>query len=106
MVHQNVYKQFELYFPNYYKHVEVWFPNGGNSIRVAFDNDMSGVFIDRFGRDIAICPSKREEWSEITVDIAMSDQFLGWIFALLSYVIAHIFLMRASKNKLFLHRKR
>ena len=57
---------------------------GGKSTRVkiAFDNEMAGVFIDRFGRDISIYPADKKGWSEITVDVAMSDQFLGWIFAL------------------------
>ncbi|MCR4937898.1 MAG: WYL domain-containing protein [Lachnospiraceae bacterium] len=51
-------------------------------VKIAFQNDMAGVFIDRFGRDIAIHPSGKKDWSEITVDIAVSGQFLGWIFAL------------------------
>ncbi len=57
---------------------------GGKATRVkiAFDNEMAGVFIDRFGRDISIYMAKKEGWSEISVDVALSDQFLGWIFAL------------------------
>ena len=51
-------------------------------MKIAFSDDMVGVFIDRFGRDITIRPSKPKGWSEITVDVTMSDQFLGWIFAL------------------------
>ncbi len=51
-------------------------------VRIAFSNEMSGVFIDRFGRDIPIHPSRQKGWSETMVDVAMSDQFLGWIFAL------------------------
>ena len=51
-------------------------------VKIAFSNEMSGVFIDRFGRDIPIHPSRRKGWSETMVDVAMSDQFLGWIFAL------------------------
>lgn len=51
-------------------------------VKIAFDNEMAGVFIDRFGRDISIYPADKKGWSEITVDVAMSDQFLGWIFAL------------------------
>ena len=47
---------------------------------------MVGVFIDRFGRDITIRPAKQKGWSETYVDVAMSDQFLGWIFALGSKV--------------------
>ncbi len=52
------------------------------NVKIAFENDMVGVFIDRFGKDISIHPSKQEGWSEINIDVAMSDQFLGWIFAL------------------------
>lgn len=51
-------------------------------VKIAFENDMAGVFIDRFGRDISIYPAKKKGWSEISVDVALSDQFLGWIFAL------------------------
>ncbi len=51
-------------------------------VRIAFANEMAGVFIDRFGRDITIRPSKKKGWSEISVDVAVSDQFFGWIFAL------------------------
>ncbi len=52
------------------------------SVRISFKNEMAGVFIDRFGRDISIRPSKQKGWSEIKVDVALSDQFFGWIFAL------------------------
>lgn len=57
---------------------------GGKStkVKIAFDNEMAGVFIDRFGRDISIYPADKKGWSESTVEVAMSDQFLGWIFAL------------------------
>lgn len=51
-------------------------------VKITFDNEMVGVFIDRFGRDISIYPADKKGWSEVTVDVAMSDQFLGWIFAL------------------------
>ncbi len=51
-------------------------------VRIEFKTSMAGVFIDRFGRDITIVPSKKEGWSETSVDVALSDQFLGWIFAL------------------------
>ncbi len=57
---------------------------GGDTvnIKIGFENDMAGVFIDRFGKDIMIHPSRRKGWSEFSVDIALSDQFFGWIFAL------------------------
>ena len=51
-------------------------------VKLEFDNVMVGVMIDRFGKDITIRPAKKKGWSEINVDVAMSGQFLGWIFAL------------------------
>ncbi|MCR4892638.1 MAG: WYL domain-containing protein [Lachnospiraceae bacterium] len=51
-------------------------------VKLSFRNDMVGIFLDRFGKDISIYPSKEEGWSETNVEVCMSDQFLGWIFAL------------------------
>lgn len=50
-------------------------------VKIAFEDDMVGIFIDRFGKDINVHPSKKG-WSEIDVEVAVSDIFLGWIFAL------------------------
>lgn len=57
---------------------------GGEEVRVRleFQNDMVGVILDRFGKDIMIHPSGKEGWAETSVDVALSDQFLGWIFSL------------------------
>lgn len=55
-------------------------------VRIAFDDSMIGVFVDRFGKDITIRPASQEGWSEISVDVALSRQFFGWIFALGSLV--------------------
>ncbi len=52
------------------------------TVKIAFENEKAGVFIDRFGRDIYISPSDKAGWSETNVDVALSNQFLGWIFAL------------------------
>lgn len=51
-------------------------------VRIEFENEKAGIFIDRFGTDISIRPSDKEGWSQTSVDVALSDQFLGWIFAL------------------------
>lgn len=51
-------------------------------VRLRFKNELVGVIIDRFGRDIIISPSNEEGSSEVTVEVALSDQFLGWVFAL------------------------
>ena len=57
---------------------------GGEEVRVKlqFENDMVGVFLDRFGKDIPIYKTQKKGWSETSVDVALSDQFLGWIFSL------------------------
>ncbi|MCR5282802.1 MAG: WYL domain-containing protein [Lachnospiraceae bacterium] len=52
------------------------------TVKLAFQNELVGVFLDRFGRDITIMPSKKKGWSETRVDVALSDQFFGWLFAL------------------------
>ena len=51
-------------------------------VKIAFEDDKVGIFIDRFGKDINVHPSKKKGWSEIDVEVAVSDIFLGWIFAL------------------------
>ncbi len=57
---------------------------GGEEVRVRLQlkNDIVGVRIDRFGKDIPIYRSEKNGWSETKVDVALSDQFLGWIFSL------------------------
>lgn len=56
---------------------------GGEKTRVKiwFHNKMSGVFIDRFGKDISFRPLD-EKHSELNVDVFISPQFYGWIFGL------------------------
>ena len=44
-------------------------------------NDMCGVFIDRFGTDISFKPEDKEHCT-VRLKVAMSQHFLGWIFAL------------------------
>ncbi len=51
-------------------------------VRLGFTEEMAGVVIDRFGKDITIMPSKKDGWYETSVEVALSDQFLGWIFSL------------------------
>ena len=65
-------------------------------VKLAFRNDLVGVMLDRFGRDIPIHPydaaqSKtagstpardRVKWSATAVDVSVSPQFFGWIFGL------------------------
>ena len=52
------------------------------AVKLMFKNEMVGIFLDRFGKDITIRKSKEEGYSETIVNVALSDQFFGWIFAL------------------------
>ncbi|MBR5421867.1 MAG: WYL domain-containing protein [Lachnospiraceae bacterium] len=57
---------------------------GGEETEVAieFADPLAGVFIDRFGKEITILKGSKAGWSKTWVKVAMSGQFLGWIFAL------------------------
>ncbi len=50
-------------------------------VKIYFHNKMSGVFIDRFGKDVTFIPVD-EKHSEFNVDVFISPQFYGWIFGL------------------------
>ncbi len=51
-------------------------------VKLEFKNEMVGVIIDRFGKNIMIHPSGKQGWSHTTVKVAISRHFFGWIFAL------------------------
>lgn len=50
-------------------------------VKILFPNKLVGVFIDRFGKDIMIVP-KGKDYSTVSVSVAVSRQFFGWIFGL------------------------
>lgn len=60
---------------------------GGEEVRVTMEahNDMVGVLIDRFGKDIPIMPVDDNHF-RTSVNVAVSNQFLGWIMAVGSNV--------------------
>ena len=51
------------------------------NVTVELENEMCGIFIDRFGKDISFIPID-ENHSRVHLKVAMSEHFLGWIFAL------------------------
>ena len=51
------------------------------SVKIQFENSLVGVVLDRFGKDIIIVPVDETHFS-IHANVAVSDQFFGWIFAL------------------------
>ncbi len=56
---------------------------GGEEVRVTLKvkNNMVGVIIDQFGKEIPIIDNKDGTFTT-TVAVVLSDQFLGWMFAL------------------------
>ena len=50
-------------------------------VRLLVHNDLAGVMIDRFGRDIMMIPAD-DEHITINVDVRVSRQFLAWVFSL------------------------
>lgn len=50
-------------------------------VTMVFQNRMVGVVMDRFGRDVMIM-KEDERHFRITVPIAVSDQFFGWVLGL------------------------
>lgn len=57
---------------------------GGEDTRVSlrFRDHLVGVLLDRFGKDITITSDREKGWSRTSVEVAVSDLFFGWIFAL------------------------
>ena len=56
---------------------------GGEVMRVSLEgrNDMIGVLIDRFGKDITVYPKDSEHFVA-SIEVAVSRHFLAWIIAL------------------------
>lgn len=52
------------------------------SVKLKATNDKVGVMIDRFGSDIMIIPDKDGKHFTVNVDVAISDQFIGWLVGL------------------------
>ena len=75
---QEQFKRFDM--PRYTKSLFGMY--GGEQVKVMLEarNDMVGVIIDRFGKDVLIAPVDSERF-RVNVDVSMSNQFLGWIMA-------------------------
>ena len=56
---------------------------GGEETKVVLEaeNEMAGIIIDRFGKDIYMVPSDSTHF-RAAVEVAVSSQFFGWIMAL------------------------
>ena len=56
---------------------------GGETVPVTmvFQNRMMGAVMDRFGRDVVVL-KEDERHFRVTVSVAVSSQFYGWVFGL------------------------
>ena len=56
---------------------------GGEEVRVSLEakNHMAGVLIDRFGQDVRMIPTDENTFTAY-ITVAVSPQFLGWVFSL------------------------
>lgn len=50
-------------------------------VKLEFENRLAGVVIDRFGKDIMMIPADEDHFV-VNINVAVSGQFFGWIFAL------------------------
>ncbi len=50
-------------------------------VKIRFDNELIGVALDRFGKEIQIMKSDDTHFL-VNVEVAVTSQFFGWIFAL------------------------
>ena len=51
------------------------------TVKLLVKNNLAGVIIDRFGKDVMMIPVDNEHFT-VSVDIHVSKQFLGWVFSL------------------------
>lgn len=50
-------------------------------VKLLVANDLAGVIVDRFGKDVMMIPEDEDHF-KVNVDVHVSKQFLGWIFSL------------------------
>jgi len=76
---QKAFKAFDM--PRYTKSLFGMFSGEQTTVTLEGTNDMAGVLIDRFGKDIMLHPIDEDHFSAY-VEVAISKQFLGWVIAL------------------------
>lgn len=76
---KNVFKSIDI--ATYTKHTFGMFGGEKRRVTLEFTNSLAGVVIDRFGKDIPFI-KKDDGHFIIHVEVAVSPQFYGWLFAL------------------------
>lgn len=79
-------KEFEaINIPHYSNMVFGMFGGEEKKVTLEAENGLISVMIDRFGKDIIIAPVDDEHF-QVTVSVAVSNHFFGWIMSLDGYV--------------------
>lgn len=52
------------------------------TVKLKVANYLVGVILDRFGKEVMIIPAKDGEHFTVNVEVALSDQFIGWVIGL------------------------
>ena len=73
------FRKFNL--PHYTRSLFGMFGGEEKKVTIEAANDLVGVMIDRFGKDIIIAPVDDDHF-QITVNVVVSDPFIGWIISL------------------------
>lgn len=71
----------KFHLPSYERSLFGMFAGEETRVTLEGKNEMVGVMIDRFGKDIMIIPTDRDHF-RVTVNVALSRQFLGWVISL------------------------
>lgn len=53
----------------------------GQKVKLYMENQLAGVIVDRFGKDVMMRPVDETHFTAL-VDVAVSRQFIHWVFAL------------------------
>lgn len=73
------FKKFNM--PKYTKSLFGMFGGEETKVTLVAENSKIGILIDRFGKDIFVTPVDKDHF-QTTVNVAISNQFLGWIMSL------------------------
>lgn len=76
---KEAYRGFDV--PRYTKSLFGMYGGEETKVTLEAENSMVGIMIDRFGKDIFITPVDENHFRTV-VNVAVSNQFLGWIMAL------------------------
>lgn len=75
---KEAFKKFDM--PKYTKSLFGMFSGEQLPVTLVVRNDLVGVILDRFGKDIIVIPYDEEHF-KTTVNVAVSPQFFGWIMS-------------------------